>query len=217
MDYRSSDRGLYAKWCEVSKDKKRCVICGTDRRPIRIGLCMMHSGTKGQTKEIAKRIMDHKINFFGKCKEEGCNLPALSRVSGICYRHYHGYGESIAPKRRALSGCIVSFIYLLENIELNAQKIGVTNSPIQRLSYFMRHGFIPLELRVGDPNVISKIENEVLISIYRNGWNAGLHIGKELGGYTECWSSDNFRAKKISDIISVENTALVSFSTSDKK
>lgn len=182
-----------------------------------MGLCMNHSSVRGQKKEISKKIIDHRISIFGKCKHDDCNLPALSKTSGICYRHYNKYGEPTIPKRRILSGCLVSFIYLLENTKIKAQKIGITNNPVQRISYFIKNDFKPIELRVGDSELISKIENQVIISIYKNGWNFGLEISKDLAGYTECWNYNNFKADSISDICSVENTAKVTFSNTNEK
>lgn len=119
--------------------------------------------------------------------------------------------EFKAYQRKLKDECWVGFIYLIENTSYRIQKIGITGNPNTRLQQHKRNGFEIIEVFVGSPDTVSRIEHEFInfvnsLNIGQNSIKFTVDDGVKFDGYTESWKSDFFRIGSISSIVDISGT-----------
>jgi hypothetical protein len=133
--------------------------------------------------------------------------------SWICQ---YGHSWKAQPNNRtsSMSGCPScadygidpnkeTWLYLIENYEMNMYQIGITNTPKRRLGEHSKGGWEVIELRGPmDGQLTKKLEIDCLHALEKRGAVLGHKAGiDKFDGYSEAWTKRSLNVTSIKQIL----------------
>jgi hypothetical protein len=105
-------------------------------------------------------------------------------------------------------------LYFLNNVELGSFKVGITNlsSKTDRIKKFAGHGWLSEQRIDHESGLLIKQLEKRLLFIIREVWKLPPHVGvsemKNMGGFTETFSSDGISVVEFKSLIDFEFSEL---------